>query len=135
LPAGVTCGGKGSTGSIVGYVANNGNAQYIAAGLGAFATAGRNTLQMDPINNIDLSIFKRVNFTERMAFEFGAQAFNVLNHSQFVAGSINTVNGNVGFAPSAHSNYLNPSAAEFNQPQTTFLSHSRSMQLSAKFIF
>jgi hypothetical protein len=130
-----TCGDQGSEKFVVGYVANNPSAQYIAAGLGAFANAGRNTLQMDPINNIDLSVFKRLNLTERYQFEFGAQAFNVLNHSQFVAGSINTVNGNLGFAPSAHSNYLQPGTAEFNQPQTTFLSHSRQMQLSMKFIF
>jgi hypothetical protein len=129
-----TCGAPGSEAFVVGYLAKNPNAQYIAAGLGALTNAGRNTLQMDPINDVDLSIFKRVNFTERMAFEFGAQAFNVINHSQFVAGSINTVNS-LGFAPSAHVDYLKPGTDNFNNPKTTFLSHSRSMQLSAKFIF
>src|ERR1700722_7340536 len=39
---------------VVGYLANS-NAQYIQAGYGALATVGRNTLQLKPINDIDLT--------------------------------------------------------------------------------
>jgi hypothetical protein len=144
LPTGVHCGDPKSAPFLFGYIAQNGSAQYIAAGAGAFANAGRNTLQMDPINNLDLAVFKRVGFTERLQVEFGAQAFNVLNHSQFVAGSIDTVNS-LGFAPAGHVSYLTPGSlpsvdgtaanTDFNQPQNAFRSHSRQMQLSLKFIF
>ncbi|HEX2331052.1 MAG TPA: TonB-dependent receptor, partial [Candidatus Angelobacter sp.] len=87
---GVTCAAGDPT--IVAYVANNPNAQYIQAGLGALATAGRNTAQTPRINNWDLTVVKRFATTERTSFEFQATAFNVFNHSQFIPGSVNTVN-------------------------------------------
>src|ERR1017187_2721751 len=41
--------------SIVAYVANNPNARYIVAGLGAYATGGRNTFPLDHTNNFDVA--------------------------------------------------------------------------------
>jgi len=40
----------------------------IEAGLGALANAGRNTSPLKPTDNIDLSLLKRFNFTERIRF-------------------------------------------------------------------
>ena len=40
-----------TAGKVVGYLATNPNAQYIQAGLGARATAGRNTFTLPAINN------------------------------------------------------------------------------------
>ncbi len=34
---------------------------------------------------------KRVNLTERMRFDIGAQAFNLFNHAQFVGGYLSDV--------------------------------------------
>ena len=44
---------KNSAGATVGYLANNPNAQYIVAGIGALATAGRETLPTRRIDNVD----------------------------------------------------------------------------------
>ena len=74
---------------IVAYVAINPGARYIRAGYGAFANGGRNTEATRPINNVDLSIVKRFNITERIALELSGQALNVFNHAQFIPGSIN----------------------------------------------
>lgn len=49
---------------IVGYLAANPNAQYIQTGVGALSNAGRNTLQLPAINNLDFSIFKNFGIGE-----------------------------------------------------------------------
>jgi hypothetical protein len=61
-----------STPFVVGYLANDPSAQYLAAGLGALATVGRNTLLTKPINNVDMTAVKRINLTERYRVEFTA---------------------------------------------------------------
>ena len=76
---------------IVAYVATNPNARYVQAGAGAFANAGRNTFPLHPINNIDFSLTKRINLTERFHFELSGQFFNILNHAQYFPGYINDV--------------------------------------------
>jgi Carboxypeptidase regulatory-like domain len=131
LPAGTSC--AASPANIVAYVANNSSAQYIQAGIGALANSGRNTLQLPPINDIDLSVLKRITITERFRVEFGVQAFNAINHPQWVGGRLNDV-APVGYTGS-QINVLLPQSADFNQPQTQFLSNARTMQLSFKFFF
>ena len=54
--------------------------------------SSRNTLPINPINDVDATALKRINFTERLKFEFQAQVWNVLNHSQYVPGTINNIN-------------------------------------------
>ena len=49
-------------------------------------------LSIIPINNIDLSVLKRVTLHEHYSVEFGAGAFNVLNHAQYIPGTIDNVN-------------------------------------------
>ncbi|MGA7413741.1 MAG: carboxypeptidase regulatory-like domain-containing protein, partial [Bryobacteraceae bacterium] len=49
--------------STVAYVANSSNARYVLAGSGALANSGRNTFPLKPIDNIDLALKKRFNFT------------------------------------------------------------------------
>src|SRR5205085_11884930 len=48
----------------VAYLALNPGAQYIQAGAGAHTNAGRNTLQLPGIRNLDLSVFKNFHITE-----------------------------------------------------------------------
>jgi len=119
---------------MVAYLASNPNAQYITAGQGALANAGRNTLQTRPISNLDVTAAKRFSLTERMHLEFQAQFLNVLNHPQFTPGFANRVDS-IGFTGSAPTNYLTPSNAVFNQPERAFPSNSRTLQLALKFIF
>jgi hypothetical protein len=42
--------------------------------------------------NFDASLLKRINLTERVRFEIGAQALNLFNHSQFIGGYLSDVN-------------------------------------------
>src|SRR5258708_30682855 len=63
----------------VGYLIRNPNAQYIQAGAGAVATAGRNKLDLTGINNLDFSIFKKSPVPEGMKFPFRADLYNSFN--------------------------------------------------------
>jgi Carboxypeptidase regulatory-like domain len=122
-----------STPYVVAYGAINPKAQYIQAQVGALANAGRNTLQLPPINDVDITALKRFSITERFKFEFLAQFFNVLNHPQWVGGYLNDVKP-VGYTGSQVS-VLQPQSPSFNQPQTQFLSNARTMQLGLKIFF
>jgi hypothetical protein len=132
---------KNTAGAIVAYLANNPSAQYIAAGSGALATAGRNTLATNPTNNFDLAVFKNINFTERVAFKFGAQFANIFNHPQLIPGSNPGqglgVNDVASFSTTSGSylNYLTPGNANFNNPKSVFASNARTIGLVAKITF
>jgi hypothetical protein len=122
------------TANLVGYTADNPNAQYITAAQGVYANAGRNTVPVRPINDWDATVVKRINFTERYAFEFQAQAINVFNHSQYISGYLSQINS-FGDTSGGASNFLNPGNAQFNQPQLVFPNNARQMQLAVKLIF
>jgi hypothetical protein len=144
-PAGAATVGSGVTGynskgqaldagdpAIVAYVANNPNARYIVAQVGALANAGRNTLALKPTNNIDMSLMKRFNITERFRFEVGAQFFNVLNHAQYTGGLLSDV---AGSQQTNSRNDLIPSNALFGRFDQFYGSNSRFGQLSARIVF
>lgn len=120
-----------SSNAIVAYVANNPNARYIVAGLGARANGGRNTFPFDPINNVDASVRKGFSIGEGKRIEVGAQIFNVLNRAKFVPGFVN----DVYFSKNTNRNFLIPSRAEFGQYQQFFPSNSRVIQLVARITF
>jgi hypothetical protein len=117
----------------VGYVALDPNAYYIQAGAGTLPNSARNTLPTRPTNNIDLSAFKRLTFHEHYSFEFGAQAYNVLNHAQYTPGTV----GNINQTSNTTSviNFQKVDNAFFNQPGKVFLNNARTMQLVGKFTF
>jgi hypothetical protein len=122
-----------SSGATVAYLAKNPNAQYIIAGAGARSTVGRSTLQLNAINNIDMTLSKRINITERFRTEFQMQAFNLMNHAQYVGGYLNDV-ASIGFT-GVERNMLIPTNKDFNRPQTVFSSNPRTLQLALKFFF
>jgi hypothetical protein len=126
---------KNSNKVTVAYLASSPNAQYITAGAGTVATASRNTVPIRPIDDLDLTAVKRFNFTERYSFEFQAQAYNVLNHQQFVPGHISNVGPDLTATNANYTNFVRTSNGLFNQPQNAFNNNARSMQLVAKFIF
>lgn len=127
--------------AVVAYLATNPTAQYIAAGSGALATGGRNTLATRPTNDFDLSIFKNVNITERVKFKFGAQFSNLLNHAQLIPGSnpgqglgVNDV-ASFNTTSGSYLNYLTPGDPNFNNPKSVFASNARTIGLVAKIVF
>jgi hypothetical protein len=125
---------KNSSGTVVAYLAADPTAYYIQANSGTLANGGRNTLAIRPINDVDLTAVKRINFTERYALEFEAQAFNAFNHPQFLSGKINTIDS-VGDTAGATTNFLKPGNGLFNHPEKVFSSNSRTLQLALKLSF
>ncbi len=141
-PAGADGTGSGvrpltnSSGQTVAYAAINPNARYIAAGPGAYANGGRNTLPGRPINNVDLNILKELHSSERVRVEFSAQLFNALNHPQFVPGFTNRADNPVNPNNSGGVlNYLTPGNPTFHNPETIYSSNPRGMQMALKIRF
>ncbi len=147
-PAGLANIGSGVTGynaagqkvaagdsSIVAYVANNPNARYVVAGAGAISTAGRNTILMPPTNNVDFSIIKRFNFTERIHLELSGQFANLFNHPQYVGAWINDVSPNPSIGASLGRNELVPSNVNFQNWSQFFTSNSRTIQVVGRIVF
>ena len=121
-----------TAGKVVGYLATNPNAQYIQAGLGARATAGRNTFTLPAINNIDFSLSKDFAFTETLKFQLRADFINAINHPQYVAGSPNSV---VPVASTAVGNYNTVTSPQFNKADLVFGSNPRIIQLALRLKF
>lgn len=118
--------------NVVGYQAANPNAMYISAGAGTLGSTERNTLSTAPIDNLDFAAYKRFTAFEHYSMEIGAQALNVLNHAQYIPGSIDDIGtvsdtGTLPFQTITSGNFAKPSAA--------FVNNARALQLSAKFIF
>jgi hypothetical protein len=121
--------------NIVAYLAQNPNARYIQAGLGAFANAGRNTQPGNPIDNIDFSLIKRFTVRERFKVDLGAHAYNLFNHPQFLpGGSIDNAAAANNFLGSTQA-YVTVSNPLFNNPTNTFSSNPRVLQITAKFFW
>ncbi|MGB6193437.1 MAG: hypothetical protein WBF42_13305, partial [Terracidiphilus sp.] len=116
----------------VAYVANNPDAEYIVAGAGTLPTAQRNTEPINPINNFDITAVKRFGLGEARSLEFGIGAFNVLNHAQYLPGTVNNINS-PGYTD--QSLFQTASNAEFNQPGNFFAANARTAQLTLKFNF
>jgi hypothetical protein len=131
--------------NVVGYKALNPSARYIQAYYGAFANVGRNTVISPPTNNFDLTLVKRFTITERYKVEFLAQAYNLLNHPQFLpccaaglgpgalAGAADNVQsqGVTGSPRSA----LEPQKGIFDNFSAVFPSEARALQLGLKIFF
>jgi hypothetical protein len=145
-PTGQSGVGSGTTaltntgGDTVAYLVNNPNARYITAPSGTLPTGGRNTGMLPPINDVDITLAKNINITERYRLQFSARVFNLFNHPQYVGGFISdvkpadTANGNDPTTALVH-NFLIPTTGNFADPSRTFESNPREMQLALKFIF
>lgn len=55
-------------------------------GPGQFGTLARSTINGPLFTQLDMSLTKNIKLTERMRFQIRADAFNVLNHTNFLAG-------------------------------------------------
>ena len=125
---------KNGNGDVVGYLVDNPNAMYVTAPSGTMATGGRNTEHLNPINDVDITAAKRFNFTERVAVEFSARAFNIFNHPQYTGGYINDVAPNGASSSTQHGVFV-PTSSIFNMPDQAFSSNPRNLVLALKFIF
>ena len=126
---------KNSSGATVAYLANNPNAQYIAAGAGALANAGRNTLATPRINNWDVTVAKNFAIRERLKLQFRADFFNLFNHPQYTPGLLDDISPVNRSSSSLPINYLIPSNPLFAQWNQVFSSNPRYLQLGVKLRF
>ncbi len=125
-----------SAGRVVGYLADNPNAQYIQAGLGARATAGRNTLLLPGIKNLDFSVFKNFQIYEDVKLQFRVDFFNLFNNPQYVPGSVNGVEPVDQTGPAVTSMLtVGTNNALFNRPDLVFSNHPRVIQLALRLNF
>jgi hypothetical protein len=120
------------SGNLVGYSAIDPTAYYIQAGNGTLPNGARNSLPIRPIDNFDLSAFKRITVFEHYSFQFGAQAFNVFNHAQYIPGTVDNVNAT---SYTASYNFQTVTSSAFNHPEKEFTNNARTMQLSGKLTF
>lgn len=124
-----------SRGQVVGYLAENGNAQYIQAGQGTIATAGANTLRTPGINNWDISLFKIFKLNERVNLEFRTEMFNAFNHEQLIVGNGSVVDPNqLGVAQATNSAFANVNSPSFNNPRV-FVGRPRVINFGLKLSF
>lgn len=140
IPASALAANPALANTVVAYVANNPNAQYLAAGVGTLPNGGRNTIPIQATNNIDLALMKRFSITERVKLQLQGQASNLFNHPQFTGGYIDHVDAAnptlVGFLTSVGTrNMLTPGNASFDRPDLAFSSNPRVITVVAKFIF
>jgi outer membrane receptor protein involved in Fe transport len=129
----------------VAYVALNPNAQYIQAGLGARANAGRNTLRTNDWNRTDAVFLKNFRFggENRYTFQFGAEIGNLFNQRIRTIGDYgspffvnqNDFNGTNQFGIGAVSfAFPDVTSPNFNDYSVGNFS-GRTIQLRAKFVF
>ena len=125
-----------SSGATVAYLVNNANARYVVAPKGTLPNGGRNTLRVNPIDDVDMTIAKYfgVGKEDRFKLRLEGRFFNILNHPQYVAGNISDV-GSVGFTGTAVHNALIPSNSLFGQWSQVFSSNPRNIQVSVKLTF
>jgi Carboxypeptidase regulatory-like domain len=113
------------------FIANP-NAFAAPVGL-TLGNSGRNFLRNPGRWNIDMALFKHFSVTERVAFEFRAEAFNIFNHIEW-----GPLGGDQGGAAASCNNGCSSSTgsfggANFLQPGTVY--SPRILQLGGKFIF
>jgi hypothetical protein len=92
-------------------------AAFTAAAFGTYGNSGRNIIYTSPQVGVDTSLFKDFALSERAKMQFRAEVFNMVNHPNFRANSLN--------------NYFDsPGAGEYSAAQP-----SRQIQFALKFIY
>jgi hypothetical protein len=129
--------GSGNDANIVGYLAIDPKARFIQAGVGAVATAGRNTVSTPGLNIWNISAFKTTKITERFSLQFRASTYDTFNHRNFSIG-LPTNNGALDSA--TNTNPLNAGYIFVTSGATFLDSHafnggSRTMELGLKLVF
>ena len=120
-----------SSGQVVGYLASNPTAQYVAAAPGLFVGSGRQYLTANDVQNFDASLFKRFAVRDSFSLEFFGQAYNIFNHPQFTAAAIHSIAAN----PANYGALLNPASLAFGSIGATLPSNARTLQVGARFLF
>lgn len=93
---------------------------------GTFATSRRNQVRGPGYSDVDFSVFKTGNITERVKLQFRAEMFNLFNHTNF-APFKNTVGSSLGKVTDTIGDYNGAPGIGPGEPFNT--------QLSLKLLF
>lgn len=86
---------------------------FAQPGSGRFGTSGRNILRGPNVNNLDLSLFKNLDFAKGMKLQFRLESFNVLNHTQFTSVQTNVAAPSFGVVTGARPGRINQLGLKF----------------------
>ena len=92
-------------------------AAFTATAFGTYGNSGRNIIYTSPQVGVDTSLFKDFALKERAKMQFRAEVFNMVNHPNFRANSLNN-------------QFDSPGAGEFSAAQP-----SRQIQFALKLIY
>jgi hypothetical protein len=122
-PAVVAAGDPNSTGlkalANFGCYFQNGSA-IVPPAQGTLGTMSRTALRAAPFQEWDLSVTKSWRFKERLTAQFRAEAFNVINHTQFASPSSNPNSPSSFGQTQATPNSNNPVVGEGGPRQVQF---------------
>ncbi len=98
---------------------------------------GRNALRGFPLFQLDTSLQRRIRFTNEMRLELAINAYNLLNNTNFadMSGNLGTLISTGNFQPNS---YFGRAVSTFGSTNFTpfyLYGGSRTIQLSAKFVF
>jgi Carboxypeptidase regulatory-like domain len=130
---------RNTAGQTVAYLATNPAARYVSAPAGTLPDGGRSLLNLNPINDVDVTLAKRFTLGERYRVEVAARAFNIFNHPQYTGGFLDDVLASP-YPPNSASGVLarssfDPQSNLFSQWDQVFSSNPRALTLSLKLSF
>jgi hypothetical protein len=111
--------GCGGDANVVGYVAQNPNAQFVKGEAGAFRgvglnLTGRGNVTSSGVNNVNLAFFKNTPiWGESRSLRFGIQMFNVFNHPSFAIGNGGAIPDDTNANARDFPGYVNPASSQF----------------------
>jgi hypothetical protein len=115
----------------IGYAANNSNAKYIQAGLGAVANLGRNTFDSPAFNIWNLALQKEDVIGERVRIRFRIEAYNAFNHPNFTIGNFSVFPSTSNALTTGYASLTGVTSGTFLNSKI-FNGGARQLQLSIK---
>jgi len=104
-----------------------------------FLGVGRNSQRGQPINTINMAVFKNTRVTERLTIQLQAEAFNLFNHQWLGIPNVNVNTANIGGVNQFGSLAYNPNGGPDGPTGTANIITDgigrRRLQLGAKIIF
>jgi outer membrane receptor protein involved in Fe transport len=103
-----------------------------------FSPLARNTARGQPVNTINMAVFKNTRITERITFQLQAEAFNLFNHQWLGIPNVNVNAANVGGANQFGSFDFNPNGGDSNFGTANIITDGigrRRLQFGGKIIF
>ncbi len=125
--------------SIVGYVAVNPNAKWVATQLGGQTSSARNVLTLPRTNCLNFSLFKKFSVSEKASLQFRVELLNALDHPQYSMswdpqGSGSSVLQRQTFLTNLYNSYATASSANFLS-NSTLTSSGRMLQVGIRLYF